>query len=166
MHMQSYLDAILCRAFSLTLKGPAHKWFFSLPLASISTFEQLGSLFTRHFVSNKRIRRPLSYLFGIKQESKENLRNYIVRFNQEAVIMAHAVDEIKVMTLINGLQPGDLLKYLIRKTPIALDKYLIKPKSIWIMRICLAHEWHWLLGSDPIGFDRSFEFRCRTATID
>lgn len=94
MHLQSYLDAILYRAFFLTFKGPVHKWFFNLPPASIDTFEQFNSLFIGHFVSNRRIRRPTSYLFDIKQESKKNSRSYIAWFNQEAVIVAHAADNI------------------------------------------------------------------------
>lgn len=73
MHVQSYADPVLCCAFSFTLKGPTQSWFSSLPLGSINDFDTLNALFVSHFVSNRLLKRPSSYLFSIKQGSKESL---------------------------------------------------------------------------------------------
>lgn len=49
-----------------------------------------------------------------------------MHFNQEAVTVAHAAGETKVMTLINGLQLEDFLKYLIRKASSSFGEVLDK----------------------------------------
>ena len=48
--LQQPLDEILCCSFPTTLKGAVREWFMKLPTSSISSFEQLGNSFLRHFV--------------------------------------------------------------------------------------------------------------------
>ena len=43
MHLQGVADAIMCRAFLMTLKGVARIWFSRLTLNSISTFKELNA---------------------------------------------------------------------------------------------------------------------------
>lgn len=45
MHLQAVSDAIMCRAFPVTLKGSARVWFNKLKPATVSTFLQLSKLF-------------------------------------------------------------------------------------------------------------------------
>ena len=40
MHLQGVVEEIICRAFPITLKGPARVWFSRLTLNSISTFKE------------------------------------------------------------------------------------------------------------------------------
>ena len=43
MHLQGVADKIMCRAFPITLKGPARVWFSRLTPNSISTFKELSA---------------------------------------------------------------------------------------------------------------------------
>ena len=66
-------DGVMCRAFPATLRKSARLWFSGLHPGSINSFEQLGRLFTAHFISSRRQRRGSDFLIGIKQESNESL---------------------------------------------------------------------------------------------
>ena len=47
MELHGYQDSVWCRAFSITLKGPALAWFNRLPLSSISSFRELSIAFVQ-----------------------------------------------------------------------------------------------------------------------
>ena len=46
MEVHGYRDPVRCRAFAITLKGPALAWFNRLPLSSISSFRELSIAFS------------------------------------------------------------------------------------------------------------------------
>ena len=50
MELHGYQDPVICRAFSITLKGSALAWFNRLPPASISSFKELSIAFVLHFI--------------------------------------------------------------------------------------------------------------------
>ncbi|KAK4388269.1 hypothetical protein Sango_2433500 [Sesamum angolense] len=50
---------------------------------SIETFELLVQKFTFHFASKRKQKRSATYLFNIRQNDDESLKNYIGRFNNE-----------------------------------------------------------------------------------
>ena len=54
VHLQGVANAIMCRAFPTTLKGAARIWFSQLTPNSISTFKELSSQFTAHFIGGYR----------------------------------------------------------------------------------------------------------------
>lgn len=85
MYLFQYTDATWCKYFPTTLTGPAQAWFKSLPPGSIYSFEQLTSAFTSHFVSNRRREKTCVELFSVRQIPGESLRDYLGRFNKEAV---------------------------------------------------------------------------------
>ena len=39
MHLQGFLDEIMCKAFPTTLKGLAQVWFSKIPLNNVGSFE-------------------------------------------------------------------------------------------------------------------------------
>ena len=51
MSLQGYLDEVMCKAFSITLKGLARSWFRKLPPGTIDSFGDLSRLFVAHFMS-------------------------------------------------------------------------------------------------------------------
>ena len=78
MELHGYQDPVRCRAFAITLKGPALAWFNRLLPSSISSFGELSIVFVSHFIS--------SYHFlTIKQSSQESPRSYVQRFNAESL---------------------------------------------------------------------------------
>ena len=79
--LHGYQDPIRCRAFAITLKGPALSWFNRLPPSSISSFRELFIAFISHFIGARTYRKPSYHLLTIKQSPQENLRSYVQRFN-------------------------------------------------------------------------------------
>ena len=69
MELHGYKDPIRCRAFDITLKGPALAWFNRLPPSSISSFTELSIAFVSHFIEARAYKKPSYHLLTIKQNS-------------------------------------------------------------------------------------------------
>ena len=69
MELHEYQDLVQCRAFAITLKGPALAWFNRLPSSSISSFRELSIAFVSHFIGARTYRKPSYHLLTIKQSS-------------------------------------------------------------------------------------------------
>ena len=109
MHLQGLADEIMCRAFPTTLKGPTRIWFSQLTPNFISTFKELNTQFTLHFIGGHRYKKFTMCLMSIKQREDETLRSYIARFNKEALLIDEANDKILVAAFINRLWKGKFL---------------------------------------------------------
>ena len=66
MELHGYQDPVRCRAFAITLKGPALAWFNRLPPSSISSFRELSIAFVSHFIGAWTYRKPSYHLLTIK----------------------------------------------------------------------------------------------------
>ena len=93
----------MCRAFPITLKGPARIWFSRLMPNSISSFKKLSAQFALHFIGGHRYKKFTACLMNLKQREDETLRSYITRFNKEALSIDEADDKILVAVFTNGL---------------------------------------------------------------
>ena len=109
MHLQGATDKIMCRAFPITLKGPARIWFSRLTPNSICTFKELSAQFASHFIGGHKYKKSTACLMSIKQWEDETLRSYIARFNKEALLIDEADDQILVTAFTNGLRKGKFL---------------------------------------------------------
>ena len=120
MELHWYQDSIRCRAFSITLKGPALAWFNRLPPSSISSFKELSIAFVSHFIGARTYRKPSFHLLTIKQGSQEILRSYVQRFNAESLKVDIRDEKFAITTFIAGLgiQSKDLM-FSISKNPQA-----------------------------------------------
>ena len=65
--LHGYQDPVRCRAFAMTLKGPALAWFNRLPPSSVSSFRELSIAFVCHFIGARTYRKPSYHLLSIKQ---------------------------------------------------------------------------------------------------
>ena len=77
MELHGYQDPVRCRAFAITLKGPALAWFNRLPPSLVSSFRELSIAFVSHFIGAKTYRKPSYHLLTIKQSPQESLRSYV-----------------------------------------------------------------------------------------
>ena len=73
MFLYTQIDAIWCKVFPSTLTGIAQTWFKSLKSGIISSFSQLSSSFSTHFVSNWRCERTTGELLYVKQRETKSL---------------------------------------------------------------------------------------------
>ena len=77
MELHGYQDPVKCRAFAITLKGPALAWFNRLPPSSISSFRELSIAFVSYFIKARTYKKLSYHLLTIKQGPWENLRAYV-----------------------------------------------------------------------------------------
>ena len=77
MLLHGWEDAIMCRAFSITLKDIARDWFYALKEASISCFNQLKKEFINTFIINSKRKKDATYLLSVRQREGESLKQYI-----------------------------------------------------------------------------------------
>ena len=61
------------------------KWYRKLKPGSISSFTQLSQMFISQFVGARDYQLPPTHLLSVKHEKDELLKDYIARFNKEAV---------------------------------------------------------------------------------
>ena len=104
MELHGYQDPVRCRAFAITLKGPALAWFNRLPSSSISSFRELSIAFVSHFIGARTYRKPSYHLLTIKQGSQENLRSYVQRFNAESLKVDIPDEKFAITAFIAGLR--------------------------------------------------------------
>ena len=118
MELHGDQDPVRCRAFAITLKGPALAWFNRLPPSSITSFRELSIAFVSHFIGAKTYRKSSYHLLTIKQSSQESLRSYVQRFNAESLKVDIPYEKFAITAFIVGLgvQSKDLM-FSISKNP-------------------------------------------------
>ncbi|XP_058752393.1 uncharacterized protein LOC131625557 [Vicia villosa] len=104
-------------------------WYKSLPDESITSWKVLGKLFSRHFTSSRRHPKSEASLEAIIQGKDESLRDYIERFNKEAVQVSTTA-HMKKFLLERGLRPrSDFAKAVGIETPVTLDEFFLKAQA-------------------------------------
>ena len=120
-----------CRAFAITLKGPALASFNRLPPSSISSFRELSIAFVSHFIGARTYRKPSYHLLTIKQSSQESLRSYVQRFNAESLKVDIPDEKFAITTFIAGLgvQSKDLMFSISKNPQASMAKVLAKAEK-------------------------------------
>jgi len=118
-------DAIFCKAFPTTLKGPTLEWFITLPPYSIDSFNVLSHMFSTHFAGSRPHQTTTIFLLGIRQEQGEPLRAFIDRFSKAALRTLHLNQEMILQCMALTLQPG----------PFANNVYLHPPASMHELKL-------------------------------
>ena len=120
MELHGYQNPVRCKAFAITLKGPALAWFNRLPPLSISSLRELSIAFVSYFIRAWTYRKPSYHLLTIKQGPQENLRSYVQRFNAESSKVDISDEKFAITAFIAGLsvQSKDLM-FAISKNPQA-----------------------------------------------
>ena len=101
MHLQGVPDEIMCKAFSITLKGPARVWFSKISPNIMSSFEELSKLFVNNFIGGQRYKHSSSSLLTIEQEENKSLLSFITRFNKEALTVDEMDDKLLLAAFHN-----------------------------------------------------------------
>ncbi|RYR07687.1 hypothetical protein Ahy_B05g075096 isoform A [Arachis hypogaea] len=115
MNLEGATDAIRCRAFSVTLAGPAIKWFNALPNGSITSFHDISRKFMAQFTTRITKAKHSISLLGVTQKQDESTRKYLDRFNDECLTVDGLTDSVASLCLTNGLMNEDFRKHLTTK---------------------------------------------------
>ena len=73
-------DRLLCKVFSVSLRGSALAWFHKLPRNSINSFNELWVAFISQYLCSVRQKRNISSLQTILKQEGEPIRDFIRRF--------------------------------------------------------------------------------------
>ncbi|XP_025625181.1 uncharacterized protein [Arachis hypogaea] len=115
MNLEGVGDEVRCRAFLVTLAGPAIRWFNGLPQGSIYGFSDICRAFLAQFTTRiAKTKHPIN-LLGITQRSGEPTRKYLDRFNGECLEIDGLTDSVASFCLTNGLLNEDFRKHLTTK---------------------------------------------------
>ncbi|XP_016173166.1 uncharacterized protein LOC107615632 [Arachis ipaensis] len=115
MNLEGVGDEVRCRAFPVTLAGPAIRWFNNLPQGSVTRFSDISCAFLAQFTTRiAKAKHPIN-LLGVTQRSGEPTRKYLDRFNDECLEIDRLTDSVASLCLTNGLLNEDFRKYLTTK---------------------------------------------------
>ncbi|XP_058753839.1 uncharacterized protein LOC131627021 [Vicia villosa] len=88
-------------------------WYRNLPPNSIHSWTKLKELFLSHFTASRRQPKSEANLEAVVQGTNEPLRDYLDRFNKEAV-QVQTTDYMKRYLLERGLLPGSDFKKAVK----------------------------------------------------
>ncbi|XP_025628570.1 uncharacterized protein [Arachis hypogaea] len=115
MNLEGVGDEVRCRAFPVTLAGPAIRWFNNLPQGSVTQFSDISRAFLAQFTTRiVKAKHPIN-LLGVTQRPGEPIRKYLDRFNDECLEIDGLTDSVASLCLTNGLSNEDFRKHLTTK---------------------------------------------------
>ncbi|XP_047162180.1 uncharacterized protein LOC124832100 [Vigna umbellata] len=80
MAFYSNSDSVLCRAFSLSLRGEAFTWYNTLPPNTLDCFATVQTLFERQYASSRIQEFTSAELVNTKQEKDESPKAFMKRY--------------------------------------------------------------------------------------
>ncbi|XP_015948954.1 uncharacterized protein LOC107473874 [Arachis duranensis] len=122
MNLEGVGDAVRCRAFPVTLAGPAIRWFNALPQGSITTFMNISESFLARFTTRIAKAKHSINLLGVTQKLGEPTRKFLDRFNDECLEIDGLTDSIASLCLTIGLLNEDFRKHLKTKPVWTIQK--------------------------------------------
>ena len=95
MTLNASNDQLLCKVFSVSLRGSALAWFHKLPCYLINSLNELWATFISQYLCLVRQKRNISSLQTILQQVEESIRDFIWRFGQaNQQIKSYSMDVI------------------------------------------------------------------------
>ncbi|XP_070672074.1 uncharacterized protein [Malus domestica] len=127
-------DALMCKIFTTTLQGEAQDWFHTLPPRSIQSFDDLSLVFTKEYSSYRSIKKKSDYLFNVKKNPKESLRDYMKRFKAKKAKIVGYDDSVASAAFQKGLSADHpLFREMIIKEDLTLANSfaLAEKHALW-----------------------------------
>ncbi|KAL5576653.1 hypothetical protein UlMin_018352 [Ulmus minor] len=114
MNLNEESNALLCKMFSMNLRGHTRVWFHSLPTRYVSSFQNLSDKFVAQFAGAEPVRKPMDTLKSIKKHKIEILRGYIKQFNEAALQIVNYNDQVSISYFISNVNKEKPYYYLVK----------------------------------------------------
>lgn len=122
MAFYTKIDPAKCRAFSLSLKGEALEWYYTLPPNSIDCFDIVITLFRSQYFVNRKEDVTAVELVNIRQGKGETLRAFMQRYNEVARCVKDVNHTFIISNLPNCLKLGYVAENLYAKPPKRMEE--------------------------------------------
>ncbi|XP_014511571.1 uncharacterized protein LOC106770268 [Vigna radiata var. radiata] len=122
MDFYTQSDLVKCRAFSLSLRGEALEWYYTLPPNSVDSFRTMMGMFKKQYSTNRYEEVTAAELVNLRQGKDETLRAFMHRYNHAARRIKGANPEFIISSLPNCLKAGFISESLYAELPSTLEE--------------------------------------------
>ncbi|RWW00009.1 hypothetical protein GW17_00037048, partial [Ensete ventricosum] len=140
MALYGMSDAIICRAFSMTLRGIAQGWYDQLPPSSIHSFDQLAREFEANFFASAWPKPTVASLLRMRQKEDEHLGRYLACFTEEIRVIPDAHPLLVIQAFMIGIRTSCLFWSLMERPHTTMSEMLQRANQYVATEILVAEK--------------------------
>ncbi|XP_077215738.1 uncharacterized protein LOC143850365 [Tasmannia lanceolata] len=118
--MELLTDSSVRHSLPTSLMGAARDWYSRLKPNSVDSFGEFADDLVRHFMSSRRSRKTAASLMALRQEDGESLKEFVSRFNREALQVPNLDPSAATNALLAGAKSIEFRRTVARRNPHSL----------------------------------------------